>query len=142
MGSKATAEHESGHVMAELDGTSCLVYGPETNHTGDENRTTAELDGTSRAPESYTRLPRSPAEPGANATRAPARKHCESNRSTSLSPNAGECEQLPCEDRELGKEGRAEEELQHKPEDEVALRSLVRILKQRQSSQSAGVGER
>ncbi|KAF3806812.1 hypothetical protein GCG54_00007061 [Colletotrichum gloeosporioides] len=141
-GSKAAAELESGHVMAELDGTSCLVYGPETNGTGDETRTTAELDGKSPGPESSTRSQGSPADPGANAARAPARKHCESNSSTSLSPNAGEVEQLPCEGRGLGEGERAEEELQHKPEDEVALRSLIRTLKQRQSSQSSGVGER
>ncbi|KAL3293568.1 transmembrane alpha-helix domain-containing protein [Colletotrichum asianum] len=98
-GSKTLAELESGHVMAEMDGTSCLVYGLETNDTGDETKTTAELDGTPPGPDSSTRSPRSPADRGANAARAPARKYCESNTSTSPSPNAGEGEQLPCEDR-------------------------------------------
>ncbi|KAE9567739.1 hypothetical protein CGMCC3_g16149 [Colletotrichum fructicola] len=123
-GSTAVAELESGHVMAELDGPSCLVYGAETNNTVDETRTTAELDGTSPGPESSTRSPRSPADPGGNAARAPAREHCESNSSTSLSPNAGEGERLLCEDRGSGEGAPAEEELQRKPDDEVALRGL------------------
>ncbi|KAF4866594.1 hypothetical protein CGCSCA1_v013462 [Colletotrichum siamense] len=42
-GSTALAELESGHVMAELDGPSCLVFCAETNNTGDETRTTAKL---------------------------------------------------------------------------------------------------
>lgn len=123
-GSTALAELESGHVMAELDGPSCLIYGAETNNTGDETRTTAELDGTSPGPESSTRSPRSPADPGGNAARAPAREHCESNSSASLSPNAGECEQLLCEDRGSGERAPAEEELRRKPDDEIALRGL------------------
>ncbi|KAH9232528.1 hypothetical protein K456DRAFT_386213 [Colletotrichum gloeosporioides 23] len=104
-GSTALAELESGHVMAELDGPSCLVYGAETNNTGDETGTTAELDGTSPGPESSTRSPRSPPDSGGNAARAPAREHCESNSSTSLSPNAGEGEQLLCGDRGSGEGG-------------------------------------
>lgn len=138
-GSKTPAELESGNVTAELDGTSCLVYSPETNDGGDGTRPTAELDGASPGSESATHSPRSPAKSGANAAQVAARKHRESNSPTPPSPNAGEGEQLLCENRKSGEGTRTEENSKQKPEDDVALRDLIRI-KQRHDSRSAGVG--
>ncbi|KAK2765697.1 hypothetical protein CKAH01_15638 [Colletotrichum kahawae] len=125
--------------MAELDATSALIKDQPRLEEGDATPPVGQ-DAISPEAESTTSHPASPLPPATNIPQPMIGDYINSNSSEPSLPSTAELEHLLHEEQLLRERRRTLEQLQQIQEDELALGERIRLLRQRNSSQSPGGG--